>query len=92
MNTTQSLENLLISVLVNLTETEMFYLKQWGDYVAQWVPNFTKGNDLISDRELMVSTVAYYLFDITVGHTIDHYNYGNMNIRKIPMRLRKAPT
>ena len=79
------------SIMVNLTETEMFYLKQWGDYIAQWVPNFTKGVDLIANRELMVSTIAYYLFDITVGHTIDHYNYGNMNIRKIPMRLREAP-
>jgi hypothetical protein len=78
-------------VLQDITATETFYLKNWADYISGWVPRFPKGSDLIHDKELMISTVAYYLFDISVGHTIDHYNYGNMNIRKIPMRLRIAP-
>lgn len=78
-------------VLVDLTETEFFYLSKWADYITTWVPGFPTGPELVRNRELLVSTVAYYLFDVTVGHTVDHYDYGNMNIRKIPMRLRQAP-
>lgn len=78
-------------ILVDLTETEFFYLSKWADYITTWVPGFPKGPELVRDRQLLISTVAYYLFDVSVGHTVDHYDYGNMNIRKIPMRLRQAP-
>lgn len=78
-------------ILKHFSETEIFYLIKWGDYVRAWVPGFPKGQELASDRELLISTVAYYLFDVSVGHTVDHYNYGNMDIRKIPIRLRHAP-
>lgn len=78
-------------ILVDLTDTEIFYLSKWADYASAWVPGFPKGADIVNNRDLMISTVAYFLFDITVGHTVDHYNYGQMDIRKIPMRLRHAP-
>jgi hypothetical protein len=78
-------------ILVDLTETEFFYLSKWADYITTWVPGFPKGPELVRDRQLLISTVAYYLFDVSVGHTVDHYDYGNMNIRKISMRLRQAP-
>ena len=55
------------------------------------MPGFPSGDDLFNDRELLIGTVAYYMFDISVGHTVDHYNYGRMNIRKIPLRIRQAP-
>jgi hypothetical protein len=79
------------NILVDLTETEVFYISKWADYASSWVPGFPKGPELIRDRELLISTVAYFLFDVSVGHTVDHYNFGNMDIRKIPMRLRQAP-
>lgn len=79
------------NILVDLTDTEVFYLSKWADYISHWVPNFPKGVELVRDRELLISTVAYYLFDVSVGHTVDHYNFGNMDIRKIPMRLRQPP-
>ncbi|MBC7712988.1 MAG: hypothetical protein H7177_06600 [Rhizobacter sp.] len=78
-------------VLVDLTGTEVFYLSKWADYASAWVPGFPKGPELIRDRELLISTVAYFLFDVSVGHTVDHYNFGKMDIRKIPMRIRHAP-
>lgn len=79
------------NVLVDLNETEVFYLTKWADYVSTWVPGFPKGVELVRDRELLVSSIAYFLFDVSVGHTVDHYNYGMMDIRKIPMRLRQPP-
>ncbi len=78
-------------VLVDLTDTETYYIEKWGDYCSAWVPKFPKGKELVRDRELLISTVAYFLFDVSVGHTVDHYNFGRMDIRKIPMRLRQAP-
>ncbi len=84
-------EKFVRNILVDLTETEVFYLSKWADYISGWVPGFPKGTELVRDRELLISTVAYYLFDVSVGHTVDHYDFGNMNIRKIPMRLRHAP-
>ncbi|MBY0413421.1 MAG: hypothetical protein K2Q18_04620, partial [Bdellovibrionales bacterium] len=78
-------------VLVDLSDTEVFYLTAWADYITAWVPGFPKGAELVRDRALLVSTVAYCLFDVTVGHTVDHYNFGHMDIRKIPMRLRQLP-
>jgi hypothetical protein len=78
-------------ILVDLTEEEIFYLSNWADYITVWVPGFPKGVELVRDRELLISTIAYFLFDVSVGHTVDHYNYGQMDIRKIPMRLRQAP-
>ena len=32
-----------------------------------------------------------YFWTITVAHSADHYNYGRMDIRKIPMRIRQEP-
>jgi hypothetical protein len=78
-------------ILIDLTETETFYLTHWADYITSWVPGFPVGVELVRDRELLISTIAYFLFDVSVGHTVDHYNYGQMNIRKIPMRLRVSP-
>lgn len=79
------------NVLVDLTETELFYISKWADYITTWVPGFPKGAELVRDRDLLISTVSYYLFDVSVGHTVDHYNFGKMDIRKIPMRLRRPP-
>lgn len=80
-------------ILEDLNEEEVFYLKKWADYIAGAVPNFPSGKQIINDNELLIETVAYFLFDITVSHSIDHYSYGNMDLRKIPLRLRHpAPT
>ena len=79
------------NVLVDMNETEWFYIKKWADYTKSWMPGFPSGEDLFKDRELLIGTVAYYMFDVSVGHTVDHYNYGRMNIRKIPLRIRQAP-
>jgi hypothetical protein len=35
--------------------------------------------------------VSYYIWDVTVGDTIDHHNYGQMDLRKVPLRIRQEP-
>ena len=79
------------NILVDLDETEVFYLAKWGDYINPWVPGFPTGKELVRDRELLSKTVAFFIYDVSVAHTVDHYNFGRMNFRKIPLRLRVPP-
>lgn len=79
------------NILADLDDTEVFYLAKWGDYISPWVPGFPKGLELVRDRELLSSTVAFFIYDVSVGHTVDHYIFGAMNFRKIPIRLRVPP-
>lgn len=74
-----------------LKEDEEFYLLKWFDYVSGAVPGFPDGDKVKNDIELRDRTIAFYLYDITVSHSLDHYSYGNMDLRKIPLRLRESP-
>jgi hypothetical protein len=62
----------------------------WADHCAHWVKGFPNGK-AIWEEDNLVNAVAYYLYDVTVGHAIDHYDYGLMDIRKVPLRLRQPP-
>lgn len=62
----------------------------WADYINTWIPGFPDGKDIWEGKTL-TEVVAYYIWDVTVGHTIDHHNYGEMDVRKVPLRLRQAP-
>jgi hypothetical protein len=73
------------------TEDEIFYLYKWFDYISGVVPGFPNGKQAKENKVLMLRTIAVYLYDLTVSHRIEHYSYGNMDLRKIPLRLRKAP-
>lgn len=84
-------EKFVANTLVDINETEWFYIKKWADYMQVWMPKFPSGEDLYKSRELLIGTVAYYMFDVSVGHTVDHYNYGHMDIRRIPLRIRQEP-
>ncbi len=65
-------------------------VKHWANYIAHWVPGFPNGDEIFKGNTL-VEVVSYYIWDITVGHSIDHYDYGRMNVREIPLRIRQAP-
>ncbi len=65
-------------------------VKHWADYIAHWVPGFPNGEEIF-EGENLVDVVSYYIWDITVGHSIDHYDYGRMDVQEIPLRIRQAP-
>ena len=85
------IKNFVEKILVELDESEIFYLAKWGDYIHPWVPGFPTGRELVRDQELLSKTVAFFIYDVSVAHTVDHYNFGRMNFRKIPLRLRVPP-
>lgn len=82
------IKKFVANILASLDETEIFYLMKWGDYIKPWVPGFPSGRELAQDRELLNRTVAYFIYNVSVGHTVDHYNFGKMNFRKVSLRLR----
>lgn len=66
------------------------HVKHWANYIHGWIPGFPDGK-MIWEGKTLTEVVAYYIWDVTVGHTIDHHNYGEMDIRKVPLRIRQEP-
>ncbi|WP_408099195.1 hypothetical protein ACJVC5_09810 [Peredibacter sp. HCB2-198] len=65
-------------------------VRNWANYIAQWIPGFPNGKEIFEGTTL-TEVVAYYIWDVTVGHTIDHHNYGQMDVRKVALRIRQEP-
>lgn len=63
---------------------------RWADYVNKYVPDFPNGKAIFEGDNLQ-RAVTSYLFTVTVGHSVDHYNYGALDKREIPLRLRQGP-
>ncbi|PIK16183.1 hypothetical protein [Halobacteriovorax sp. JY17] len=67
-------------------------IENWANYISPLVPNFPDGKEIFEEGNL-VDTVSYFIWDVTIAHSLDHYNYGAMNIQKVPLRIRHtAPT
>lgn len=79
-----------VSKVVKEIPNDDYYVSCWANWCSQFIPGFPAGDVIFKDDNL-VNAVAFYLWGVTVGHTVDHYNYGNMDARKIPLRLRQAP-
>jgi hypothetical protein len=81
--------NFTKKVLAKVPKNDIHVLK-WAKYVAQEVPGFPNEKEIFQGDNF-VKAVSMYLWTITVAHSADHYNYGRMDIRKIPMRIRQEP-
>lgn len=66
------------------------HVKNWANYIKSWVPGFPDGNEIFEGCTL-AEVVAYFIWDVTVGHTIDHHNYKTMDVQQVPLRIRQAP-
>jgi hypothetical protein len=62
----------------------------WAKFLSHQIPGFPS-DEVIMQKDTFINTVASYLWQVTVGHSIDHYNYGLMDVREVPLRLRQAP-
>jgi hypothetical protein len=79
-----------VKVIIGEIPDNDTWTKRWADYVNQYVPDFPKGTEIFKNDNLH-KAVTSYLFIVTVGHSVDHYNYGQLDKREIPLRLRQAP-
>lgn len=72
------------------------HVKQWADYIAGHVPGFPDGDHIFeADPETGLRNldwaVATFIWDVSVGHTTDHYNMGLLDINENPFRVRVPP-
>lgn len=87
----QVVDQFVGKVLSHLKPDDWEYILHWVHYIHAWLPGFPSREDVTQNNQILQNIVTSYLFTVTIGHTIDHYNYGHMNIRKVPMRLRVPP-
>jgi hypothetical protein len=72
-------------------------VRQWADYIAEYVPGFPDGDhiftpyDSVSEYRNLDWAVATFIWDVSVGHTTDHYNMGLLDINENPFRIRVPP-
>jgi hypothetical protein len=72
-------------------------VRKWADYVAAHVPGFPNAANIfeLQDEATGVRNldwaVATIIWDVSVGHTTDHYNMGLLDINENPMRIRVPP-
>jgi hypothetical protein len=73
-------------------------VKIWADHVAKYVPGFPDGEHIFEphdDPGLNIRNldwaVATFIWDVSVGHTTDHYNMGELDINENPFRVRVPP-
>lgn len=84
-----TIRNFVSRVLSEIDKTDRV-IKNWANYIAHWVPGFPDGEQIM-EGENLIDAVAFYIWDVTVGHSIDHYDYGRMSVREVPLRIRQAP-
>ncbi|MBT7610933.1 MAG: hypothetical protein HN576_14320 [Bacteriovoracaceae bacterium] len=83
------ISNFVGKIIKYIPEDEI-WTKRWANYVNKNVKDFPNG-DAIFKNDNLHKAVTSFLFTITVGHSVDHYNYGALDKREIPLRLRQAP-
>jgi hypothetical protein len=77
------------TVLKDVQEGD-FSINTWADYCHHYVRDFPSSATIWQDDNL-IRAVTTYMFTVTVGHSVDHDNYGKMDKRQIPLRIRHAP-
>lgn len=99
--------NFVHKVVEQIPEDEYTDIKVWADYVKTWVPNFPSGDDFFylddngnaqykknhkeEEESLLAKVIANIIWDLSVGHAADHYDYSLIDINKAPLRLRVPP-
>ncbi|MAF79030.1 MAG: hypothetical protein CME60_12785 [Halobacteriovoraceae bacterium] len=81
---------LFVSDILKDVEKGDIFIWRWANYISAHVPGFPNGDEIFKEDRL-IKAVAMYLWNVSVAHSVDHYNYGNMDIRKVPLRIRQAP-
>ncbi len=59
---------------------------EWADHCAHFLPGFPSGASIYDD-EVLARVFASLVLDVAVGHSADHYIYGQVDPREVPFRL-----
>ena len=92
----QAILRFVRKVLARVDENDEL-VKVWADYVALYVPGFPDGENIFEMQDEAAGirnldwAVATFIWDVSVGHTTDHYNMGLLDINENPLRLHVPP-
>lgn len=79
-----------VSEVLSEVEVGDFWISKWADYCNRYVNDFPNSSEIFKDDNL-VRAVTTYLYTVTVAHAADHYNYGTLDKRQVPLRIRQQP-
>ena len=60
---------------------------RWGEALHALLPGFP-APEALRDSEVLARALAGFIHTVTVWHSADHFGFGALSIREIPMRLR----
>ncbi|MEQ9366278.1 MAG: hypothetical protein RIF32_18710, partial [Leptospirales bacterium] len=66
------------------------FVLRWAGHVSGQVPGFPDAKE-IQKPGMLALALALYIWDVSVGHAVDHYNQGTLNLNENPMRVRIEP-
>ncbi len=94
-------------VVAEIPKDEYVDLQVWVDYIRTWVNDFphkdkffdAAGNFIVKEVDtptnksvfVIAEVIANIVWDLSVGHAADHYDYSNININQAPLRMRVPP-
>jgi hypothetical protein len=97
----ETIKKFVYKVIDQIPEEEYIDIMVWADYIKTWVPEFPAGTDMfdmdeqgnahMKKEKLLSKIVANIIWDLSVGHACDHYDYSNISINKAPLRMRVPP-
>lgn len=79
-----------VTLILKEVKDDDFWISKWANYCNGHVNDFPSSEKIFKD-DTLVRAVTTYLFSVTVAHATDHYNYGIMDKRQVPLRMRQAP-
>ena len=86
-----------------IPKSEYIDIKVWANYVSHWIPNFPSGDEIFTgqgndltfrtdiEEKILARAVAKVIWDLSVGHAADHYDYSLVNINQMPFIIRIPP-
>lgn len=85
----QVFQDFVAKIIIDIKVDDIWVIN-WANYIKKHIPSFP-GGDVIFEQDNLLHAVTSFLFTVTVGHSVDHNNYGVLNKREIPLRIRQAP-
>ncbi|MBK7936472.1 MAG: hypothetical protein IPJ82_05035 [Lewinellaceae bacterium] len=94
-------------VVGQMPPDEYVDVQVWTDYIRTWVPEFPGHNEFFTNGQTLIKknvdlpkikevyvlaeTIANIIWDLSVGHAADHYDYSTININHMPFCIRVPP-
>lgn len=98
-----TVNNFVHEIIKLIPQEEYVDIMVWADYVKQWVPDFPNGDEIFVDtpnglkirdykeENLLAKAISSIVWDLSIGHAVDHYDYSTININHMPFCLRVPP-